>query len=475
MIFISCHPALFSFSIFFLQSKVGREILEKRSWLKRIIPKSFNTDALGRKVLVFDNLGMRLSQLSASRTAFLTFEIDEWSVYVVSFQLCSDAMRLILVKPTNATRRLDSTGEVFHDGDHAHCTSGGPSRLTKSPEGVHDRLSGSSVEASSSPQETSLCCVSSSPHERSNGISPPTVSGQMSPLKTRNLTLSQLSDQDWLLLCGQVSSVGDDSPSAERAGASVGHPNHSDRCGCSCLDVHRHSDASSFHPHSKRGTVQDCLSRVSNKRRLSSSPQTQLFSQCSQAPATCQVLPQQTNQRDLLKPATNHPQDNLMLQCREQEGRKELSQPCDHSKFKDAGQANLFNIPLNSIGCADTNQKHLPQPAVPADVNWRELFGKEPLLVQQCQTHDSNCSMSGDQTCKSEDPSVVLKCRHLPYKPLTSAPRVKRSSTPASNKSVQSFSISQYSSLDNQDLVEERARQRQCQVIEFLLASLFKS
>lgn len=397
-------------------------------------------------------------------------------MYVISFQLCSDAMRLILVKPTNATRRLDSTGEVFHDGDHAHCTSGGPSRLTKSPEGVPDRFSGSSVEASSSPQETSLCCVSSSPHERSNGISPPRVSGQMSPLKTRNLTLSQLSDQDWLLLCGQVSSVGDDSPSAERAGASVGHPNHSDRCGCSCPDAHQHSDASSFHPHSKRGTVQDCVSRVSNKRSLSSSPQTQLFSQCTQAPTTCQVLPQQTNQRDLLKPATNHPQENLMLQCSDQEGRKELLQPCDHSKFKDVGQANLFNIPLNSIGCADTNQKHLPQPAVPADLNWRELFGKEPLLVQQCRKHDSNCSMSGDQTCKSsEDPSIVLKCRHLPYRPLTSAPRVKRSSTPASSKSVQSFSISQYSSLDNPDLVEERPRQRQCQVHKFFLATLFRS
>ncbi|KAE8294052.1 Small conductance calcium-activated potassium channel protein 2 [Larimichthys crocea] len=115
-------------------------------------------------------------------------------------------MRLILVKPTNATRRLDSTGEVFHDGDREHCTSGGPSPLRKSPEGMHDRYAGTSVEASSPPQETSLCCVSSSPHEGSNGISPPRVSTQISPLKTRNLTLSQLSDQDWLLLCGQTTS-----------------------------------------------------------------------------------------------------------------------------------------------------------------------------------------------------------------------------------------------------------------------------
>ncbi|XP_049911626.1 small conductance calcium-activated potassium channel protein 1b isoform X1 [Epinephelus moara] len=373
-------------------------------------------------------------------------------------------MRLILVKPTNATRRLDSTGEVFHDGDHEHCTSGGPS--SKTPEGMRDRYSGASVEASSSPQEMSLCCVSSSPHERSNGISPPRDSAQMSPLKTQNLNLSHLSDQDWLLLCGQVSSVGDESPSAERAGTSVGHPNPSDRCGCSCPDAHQHPEASTFH----QGPVQQgCLSRVSNRRSLSSSPHTQPFSQCTQAPTPCQVLPQQTNQRNLLKPATNHPQDNFTLQRGDQDGRKELlqqQQPCNHFKLKDSSNATLFNIPLTSIECAETNQKlhQHPQPAVTANLNWRELFGNEPLLVQQRQRKDSQCSMSGDQSCKSSgDPSIVLKCRHLPYKPLTSTPRVQRSSTPASNKSVQSFSTSQYSSLENQDLVEERARQRQSQ------------
>ncbi|KAK9519461.1 hypothetical protein VZT92_022189 [Zoarces viviparus] len=378
-------------------------------------------------------------------------------------------MRLILVKPTNATRRLDSTGEVFRDGDHEHCTAGGPSPPKKTPEGIRDRFSGTSVEASSSPQETSLCCVSSSPHDRSNGISPPRSSVQMSPMKTRNLTLSQLSDQDWLLLCGQVSSVGDDSPSEEKAGSSVGHPNHNDRCGCSCPEAHQHPEASSFHPQSKQGTVQqDCLSRVSNQRSLSSPPHTQAFPQSNQALTTCQGLPQQTNQRDLLKPATNHPQDNFMLQCSDREGQKELlqQQPCNHFKLQDSSQATLFNIPLNSIECVETNQKRYqhPQPAVTADFNWRELFGKEPLLVQQCQKQDSHCSMSGDQTCKpSGDPSVVLKCRHLPCNPLSSTTRVQRSSTPASNKSVQSFSTSQYSSLENQDLVAKRDRQRQSQ------------
>lgn len=375
-------------------------------------------------------------------------------------------MRLILVKPTNATRRLDSTGEVFRDGDHEHCTSGGPSPPTKSPEGMHDRYSRTSIEASSSKQETSLCCVSSTPHERSNGISLPRVSAQMSPLKSGNLTLSQLSDQDWLLLCGQVRRVGDDSTSAERPGTSVGHPNHSDRCGCSCPDAH--SESSSFQPQSKHCAVQDGFSRISNKRGLSSSPHSKIFSQGTHVLTSCQVFPQQTNQQDLSKPATNHPQDNFNPHCSDQ-GRKE-QQPCNHFTVKDSSQTtcpNLFNIPLNSIECAETNQK-LPQqlqPTASADHNWRELFGKEPLLVQQCQKQDSHCSASGDKTWKSSgDPSVILKCHHLPYSPLTITPQVTRSSTPASNKSVQSFSTSQYSSLDNQKLVEEKGRQQQSQV-----------
>ncbi|KAM3619621.1 uncharacterized protein V6R79_010955 [Siganus canaliculatus] len=358
-------------------------------------------------------------------------------------------MRLILVKPTNATRRLDSTGEVFHDGDHQHCASGGPSPLTTPPEGMRDKFSRASVEASSSPQEMGLCCVSSSPHEGSNGISPARVPAQMSPLKTRNLTLSQLSDQDWLLLCGQVGSEADDLPPVEGAGTSVGHPNHTDTCGCSCPDSYQHSEASSFHLQTNQSTVQDCLSRVSNRKSLSSSPQTQLFSQGAQGLTTRQLLPQQTNQRDLLKPTANHPQQH----------------PCNHFKLKDSSQATLFNIPLNSVECAQTNHELQQQPhaAVTADLDWRELFGKEPLLVQQRQQKDSHCSGGGDSTCRSpEVSSSAPKCRHLPYNPLTSTSWVKRSSTPASNKSVQSFSTSQYSSLEK-ELMEEKAGQQQCQ------------
>lgn len=361
-------------------------------------------------------------------------------------------MRLILVKPTNATRRLDSTGEVFHEGDHEHCTSGGPSPPIKTSEGRRDPYRGTSVETPSSPKEKSQCCVSSSPHETRNGISPPRASAHMSPLKTQNLTLSQLSDQDWLLLCGHIGNVGDDPPSAESAGTSMGHPNHNDRCGCSC------PDASSFQPQAKQSTVQDCLPRVTAKRNLSCSPHTQPFSPSSHVSTTCQVLPQQSNQRELLNPATNHLKDHFMARCTNQEGQKE--QPCNHFKLKDSSQAtSLFNIPLDSVECNQKLQKQ-PHPAVSADVNSRDLFGKEPLVVQQRQKQDSHCPITGDQTCNSfGDPSIIFRCHHFPHKPLTS--QMKRSPTLVSNKSVISFSTSQYSSLDLED---ERTRQRQSQL-----------
>ncbi|KAM3876252.1 small conductance calcium-activated potassium channel protein 1b [Diretmus argenteus] len=63
-------------------------------------------------------------------------------------------MRLILVKPTNATRRLDSTGEVFQDGDHERCNSGDPSPPTKTADVLRYQYSGTSLEPLTPQQET---------------------------------------------------------------------------------------------------------------------------------------------------------------------------------------------------------------------------------------------------------------------------------------------------------------------------------
>ncbi|KAM4575203.1 small conductance calcium-activated potassium channel protein 1b isoform 2-T2 [Fundulus diaphanus] len=350
---------------------------------------------------------------------------------------CSDTMRLILVKPTNATRRLDSTGEVFQDGEHQHCATGGP-------EEKHDPFSGSPGKTSSSPQKKSRCCASSSLHDNSNGISPPKALAQRSPQKTQILSLSQLRDQDWQLLCGE------DPPTAGMAEDVVENPNHTERCGCPCPDALHYSDVLSLRPQSNRQSV----SKVRNKRSFSS-PHTLPSSEST----TCMVSKQPKNHKDQRKPPINYPKNIIVPQCADQGVDKE--QRCGHAKVRDCIQvthSKFFNIPLNPAQSAITNEK---LSTVSSDVNWRELFGKEPLLVQQYQRKDS--PSTGDQTWKpSGESSFALKCRHLPYNRLTRTPWGKRSATPASQKSFMSFSTSQCSLLENQDLVE-RTREQESQ------------
>lgn len=358
---------------------------------------------------------------------------------------CSKAMRLILVKPTNATRRLDSTGEVFQDGDHEHFVSTGSDKK-------HGPYSETSGDTSSSLQEKSQCCASSSLCDKSNGISPPKSSAQKSPLKTPNFALSQLSDQDWLLLCDQVSSTDDNPPSVGRTANSVGRPNHNSRCVCPCPDAFQHSETFVL-PQSNQGSVRESHFRARDKRSISS-PHARTFSQSTRSSTSC--FSQQTNHRDLQKIIANVPRNIVVPQCTDQEAQREP--PCSHFKLKGCSQVacpNLFNIPLQSIEGAKTNKKikKEPQIAVSADVNWKELLVKEPLLVQQRQKRESHCSKPGDPSCKSsEDLSFGLKCRHLPYgRPINT----QRSYTPTSQRSLKSFSTSQCSLLENQDSVEE--------------------
>ncbi|XP_034035921.1 LOW QUALITY PROTEIN: small conductance calcium-activated potassium channel protein 1b [Thalassophryne amazonica] len=136
---------------------------------------------------------------------------------------------------------------------------------------------------------------------------------------------------------------------------------------------------------------------------------------------------QQTHPQDLLKPAAVHPQDNFMSQYKGQQGSKDLfqQQPSNHLKPKGNNETihpNVFNIPLNSMGA----------------------IGKEP------QKQDPH-------TCQSsEDPSHIFQCLHLP---LSSTARIKTSKCKAS---VPFFS-NHYSSLENHDVMEDRARRQQSQ------------
>lgn len=322
-------------------------------------------------------------------------------------------MRLILVKPTNATRRLDLTGEVYRDGDLEHNPSGDPSTLTKSPQ-KKQQTSITSADASVRAQETSLCCESPSPNDRPNGMSPPKVSAHTMP---RNLTFSQLSDQDWLLLCGQVNSIEDDSPSPVSAVNCVQHPNRSDARGCSCLDP-KH------------------------------------FPQRAQATRPCL---EPSHRQGLSNPAEKTPMDGYTF--KEVESQKGSLPKCNRSKPQEGiPDASLFNIPFNSTECSGPTRELLQNShSVNVDFNWRELFGKQPLLVQQRQK--PHCSVSGNPSSESSgDPSLVLNSRHLMYD--HSASTQRKLLPVASESNEQPFDISQRGSLENQGLVAEESRQR---------------
>ncbi|XP_061539616.1 small conductance calcium-activated potassium channel protein 1b [Phycodurus eques] len=367
-------------------------------------------------------------------------------------------MRLILVKPTNATRRLDTTGQAFCDDDRDGCTSRGLSHQAKNSEGKHGQYSETLMEVTSPTRDTSLCCAPSLPHETSNGVIPsPKVSAQMSQLQSENMTISELRNQDWMLLCGQVSGEGAESSSSQRPATGMGYPNHNDTCACSCPDAQtQHSEASSFQPQSNHTSFQGCLL---HKISLSSSPHSHFFSPSTQLSDHCHVFPHETNQRDFLKPANKHSHGGFRPQCSNQQAQKTLSQQQQtYNHFKDTNSN--FNIPLYDNKCPEKKGKLIQhsQSAVSDEPHRRETF-------QDREKQHARYSVSGGETWKlRRDPPNILKCRHLSSNHVTKTARVKRSSTPATNHSVQSFSTSQYSSLDHQDLVEEATRTRSSQV-----------
>ncbi|XP_077573125.1 uncharacterized protein LOC144196643 [Stigmatopora nigra] len=355
-------------------------------------------------------------------------------------------MRLILVKPTNATRRLDTTGQVFCDDDHEGIASRRPSHPNKQLDGkMHEEYSETVKGVTSATHATNPCCGSSAIHATSNGVIPyPSASPLKSQLQNEDVTISQLRNQDWLLLCGQVSVEGavSGSSASQRPDPDMGRLNHNDQCGCSCIgSQQRQSDFTVSQPLSNNTSVPSCLL---HKSGLSSTPKTHLFPPCTQLSDSNQVFPHQTNQKDVLAFPNKHSRSSFMPQFPTQQVQKSLYQKqpaCNHLK----GANSNFNIPLSPNEFPEKNRKTIQHSIVSGDPN-------------------VHYSVSDGETWKSQEgPPVILKCGHLSSNHVTRTSSVKRSSTPANNHSMQSFSTSQYSSLDHQDFVEEATRTRYSQ------------
>ncbi|CDQ62611.1 unnamed protein product [Oncorhynchus mykiss] len=223
-------------------------------------------------------------------------------------------MRLVLVKPTNATRRLDSTGDACNDQDPDHCNSRGQSLPDKAPEVMQYRYSGTALQPQMSIPEQSNNSISTStspPQATPNGVAPPRKSP---PLKT---TLPLL---------------------AEWHGTTVGHPDAD--CGSVCYSpsTKHGSEVAGFQPQSKQGFLKDCLSTFSKKGTPPSLQYTHSYPQNSLVSSSSRFFRQKPSQEDPSTGTVNPEKDNFTSRCRGEDGLKDAHSSSSSQRWQENHQ-----------------------------------------------------------------------------------------------------------------------------------------
>ncbi|XP_071019613.1 small conductance calcium-activated potassium channel protein 1b [Oncorhynchus clarkii lewisi] len=398
-------------------------------------------------------------------------------------------MRLVLVKPTNATLRLDSTGDSCNDQDPDHSNSRGQSLPDKAPDVMQDCYSETALHHQTLVPEQSTNSMSPStslPLATLNGVAPPRKSP---PLK---ITLSHLSNQDLLCFCSQVGGTLElqrGSPlMAEWHGTTVERPN--DDCGSVCYSpsTKHGSGVAGFQPRSKQGFLKDCLSTFS-KGTPPSLQYTHSYPQNTLASSSSQFFTQKPNQSDPSTETIDHQQDNLKSRCRGKYWLKEYSQwqqTHHHFKLKEHNLPPVLtsekpepslNIPMKGNESSEVRQllvlsqpQDQQQPPIETQHQWMLRNG-----LPSC------CANEGGVHCGSQQPSLhqhlhqdpecqhccdhfsTLKCHQSSLYP-SSSPRVNNSAAATSNKSSVHSSSSCHRWPENHSLVGKRQRQREQKV-----------
>ncbi|XP_021428847.2 small conductance calcium-activated potassium channel protein 1b isoform X1 [Oncorhynchus mykiss] len=398
-------------------------------------------------------------------------------------------MRLVLVKPTNATLRLDSTGDACNDQDPDHSNSRGQSLPDKAPDVMQDCYSGTALHHQTLVPEQSINSMSPStslPLATLNGVAPPWKSP---PLK---ITLSHLSNQELLCFCSQVGGTLElqrGSPlMAEWHGTTVERPN--DDCGSVCYSpsTKHGSGVAGFQPRSKQGFLKDCLSTFS-KGTPPSLQYTHSYPQNTLASSSSQFFTQTPNQSDPSTETIDHQQDNFKSRCRGKYWLKEYSQwqqTHNHFKLKEHNLPPVLtsekpepslNIPMKGNESSEVRQllvlsqpQDQQQPPIERQHQWMLRNG-----LPSC------CANEGGVHCGSQQPSLhqhlhqdpewqhccdhfsTLKCHQSSLYP-SSSPRVNNSSAATSNKSSVHSSSSCHRWPENHSLVGKRQRQREQKV-----------
>ncbi|XP_055796636.1 small conductance calcium-activated potassium channel protein 1b [Salvelinus fontinalis] len=401
-------------------------------------------------------------------------------------------MRLVLVKPTNATRRLDSTGDACNDRDPDHCNSRGQFLPDKAPEVMQDCYSGTALHHQTLVPEQSTNCMSPStslPLATPNGVAPPRKSP---PLKT---TLSHLSNQDLLRFCRQVGGTLElqcGSPlMAEWHGTTVERLD--DDCGSVCYSpsTKHGSGVAGFQPRSKQGFLKDCLSTFSKKGTPPSLQYTHSYPQNTLASSSSQFFRQKPNQADPSTETIDHQQDNFKSRYRGKDWVKEYSQwqqTHNHFKLKEHNLPPVLttekpepslNIPMNGNELSEVRQllvlsqpQNQQQPPIETQHQWMLRNGLPSCCANEGGVHCGSQQHSLHQHLHQDsewehccDHFSTLKCHQFSlYPSSSSSPRVRNSSVATSNKSSVHSSSSCHRWPVNHNLVGKRQRQREQQV-----------
>ncbi|KAJ7993188.1 hypothetical protein DPEC_G00269850 [Dallia pectoralis] len=362
-------------------------------------------------------------------------------------------MRLVLVKTTSATRRLDSTGDACNERDPDQCKSTVPSQPDEAPEGMryHSSVTPVQPQASIPKQGDNIISTSHFPSlASSNGVGPPR---KRPPLRTDCATLSQLSNKDLLHFCSQVGDALElqcESPLPVWHGTTEIKPDDASGTGCFPTSNKRCSRVAATLPQSTQGFFKDCLTTFTKK----GSPCLQLTHSYPQNKVVSSSKKQEGSSTEF----ADRREHNSSSQCRE-DGLKECTewphQTHDHFNFQEQNIStkltpisttekteSSLNIPLNGNESSNVRQI-LVLPKTP-DEQQTPIETPHQLTLENslptwgadgcggyCESQQPCLHQHPQQDCHC-DYFSTLKCHQCSLYPCSSKPKVRNVSSSSS-------------------------------------------
>ncbi|XP_035271427.1 small conductance calcium-activated potassium channel protein 1b isoform X3 [Anguilla anguilla] len=397
-------------------------------------------------------------------------------------------MRLVLVKPTNRTSRLDSTGAVRNERVPDYYSAREQPQQDEAVEGMQHRYSGAVFQHQTPSQEQRSADSSASYSQKAASSRTPPVCSlppPPPPHRQRSTALYQQNNQE--LPNPSLFTRQDTTPhQLQQDGAQrvtshgTGQRPPNEGCGFASqpLRLQQNLEATGFHPQSEQPLYQDCHCSFSKEANPSRQHHPLTHPQPSPPPPSSLLFLQSPNREDNLKKTANYQQEHLACNCRREGGRQEHNQllqqqqqPHNHLKLQqqNPSSGSIIQNPhqalnINACDQSEVNQRlflfqpqdlqHQQPPQLQAQQ--QRLVGssfpnnycangsgellnrnQQPLLLQQHQQQDAHWQHLCDQDCKGPDEknkSFQHQCHQPPGNP-PCCPLVRNLSAASSNKS----------------------------------------